>query len=293
MPNTNTKVTDGNFAVASASAPFTRNRPFEGDANSYEYEEEYTQLMTAWTALPIGFPKSFDGHGCVLFEETPMQHIGCGVGKWLRKFCRTPNRQVLWESFNWRRPGLSPDVSPFKIGILGTPVNSGHTTIITTKTDHNLKAGDNVTVAYNVKFSSNSAETTRYVTLKVIDKPSASKLTVPIITERVSFWHHINAAGGRTPETVTRTSKVEVDFFMTQVPGSLYKTVEEIPIFDQFAIYNVDLDQIDSISATTDPNLTTYKGYIANKTWLTAESSIITPWHRPIYQRATRFVLAE
>lgn len=287
---------DGDFNTAQPNGAKRWLLPFssDGDNTRYLYEQEYIQKIDKFKpgTLSSKSPDT-DSPGFFLVEETPVDPIGGGLGKWKRIYAREPNNRTQWESFAWRRPGLSPDISPFNIAISGTPTHSGGRTTITTISDHGLQVDDGVIIAYNIKFNADTAETTRQVFRKVLNVTTRTTFQVDLISEKVTTWHSIRETGGRLPTTVVVTSRVELAYFHVGGIGAQYTSPEKIPILNPESIVNSLQEDTDTYSPTTTPTLAEYLVHVRDQEWIVAEASIIRRWMGNIYERATRFVMAQ
>lgn len=120
---------------------------------------------------------------------------------------------------------------------------------------------------------------------------------------------------GRSPFTDEPTSRVQLDFFLigNVSHGASYATPFDVPRFPKqnFAwAYSVASGFTDAGTVTifdgylantnanillfaSNPNLSTYQGWVAGGTELEAASSTIEQWAGPIWMRTRRFVKAQ
>lgn len=287
---------DGDFDSAQPHGDKTWRMPFSGDGVNfrYVYDQEYWQKIDKFKPLALSTASpDTDSPGFFLVQESDIQPIAGGIGRWVRTYARVPHNRQIWESYAWHQPGLSPDVSPFNIAISGTPTNASGKTTITTQAVHGLQVDDGVIIRYNVKFNAETAEVTRAIFRKVLSVPTANSFTVDIITERATAWHNIAETGGRSPTTRVVTSRVELDYFHCAGVGAQYPSPEKIPLLEPENIVNAAKEDTDTYSPTTTPTLDEYLARVNKQEWIIAEPSILRRWMGNIYERATRFVRAE
>jgi hypothetical protein len=293
---------DGTHTVAAADGPVVFTRPFDNDAGAYLLSQSFRQFYQNYISLALNtVHPTYTNY--YLVQETPLVGLGNGLVQWNRVYAQVPASRNVFESYSYRRPGLGQG------GILNTPINitnvittTGVTTI-TTASVHGLSIGNTVAIAYQTQVVS-AFEQGFIIYRPVLSTPTTSTFTVTGVGDGTLVnprFLTIQKSGGsapfgRPPNTVRVVkSKIQLDYYLPGItPGITYET--DIPIISPTVITDVAGFETDTYVdgfEPTSPTQTAYSLLVTANTYVVVEASILRLWKGNIFERATRYVIAQ
>lgn len=298
-------IIDGDLTKPTPVSPKRWERSFDDDPNFYVYEQDFQQLARLFQVAKdypfevvsaIGqkgkvSPFTNALHRCV--AEGPLVSIGGGVIQWTRTYARTPATRNVWESYNWKAPGIATagESELLVINAASSSQGGAVTTIVTTAV-HGLTTGDYVSITYNAVVSAGVVQRSQ---LRVVTVTNTTTFTVAKILDDIETvggvlsWRNVQRGITRVPLLHTVQSKSEVKYYA--VGENTIKGPEDIPIIETDTILDSDGAETDTYSPTTLPTAATYRASTGK--WIVAENSIVRVWKGNIYERSTRYVRAK
>lgn len=300
----NHAIIDGDFTKPTPASPKRWERSFDDDARYYVYTQTFQQLEKHFVPA-VDYPpevvsaigqagkvQPIDNtvHRCV--AEGTLNSIGAGIVSWERTYARTPLSRYVWESYNWKVPGLATAVNAGLFTINATTsTQGGSVTTIKTTSAHGASVNDWVSVTYYANVGAVSVH--RSVLKQIVTVPTTTSFTIAKITDEIYVdpatlllsWKLVQVGVTRVPSLRTVTSKTVNEYFSV---GGNISSPDDVTILLKEQIVGSDGVETDTYSPTTVPTAATYRGQIGQ--WRVAEDSILRQWKGPIYERSTRYV---
>ncbi len=137
---------DGDFTIEKAWGAKRITFPFDGDSTSFYTEQDFTQDLSSFAALPLN-TQDPDDPLSFLVAESPLQDMGGNVVRWTRTFARVPESRNEFETFAYTFPGYwatltSKFVTPWGVEltaafpILDKPGRAPQTRAVTSRMRH-------------------------------------------------------------------------------------------------------------------------------------------------------------
>jgi hypothetical protein len=293
---------DGDYTKPTPASPKRWERSFEDDPRFYVYTQTFNQqekyFVPAIDYPPevvsaigqVGKVPPIDNtvHRCV--GEGNLTSIGAGIVSWDRTYARTPNTRFVWESYNWKVPGIATAVNEglFSINALTSTQGPTVTTIKTTAA-HGASVNDWVSITYYGV--ANAVTFHRSVLKKVVTVADTTTFTIAKITDDILVesgllaWKLVQVGATRVPSLRTVTSKTVNEYFTV---GDLVSTPDNVIILMKEQAIGSDGVETDTYSPLTTPTAAQFRATIGQ--WRVAEDSILRQWKGPIYERSTRYV---
>lgn len=302
----NTSIIDGDLTKPVPVGPKRWERSFEDDPAYYVYQQDFMQFEKFFQPADNYPPEVVSAigqkgkvppinnirHRCV--EEGPLTPMGAGIVKWTRTYAECPLPRDVWESYNWKMPGIATAGTSSLLVINAAASSQGGTvTTIVTTTNHGLAVNDYVSISYNAVIAAGFIQQSQL--RKVLTQNGTNTFTVAKILDQIQVsggveqWRNVAVGLTRVPILHTVASKTKVEYF--EVGGSAFKDPENIPIIETETILDSTGAETDTYSPTTVPTAAAYRALTG--TWIVAENSIIRRWKGPIYERVTRHVRAK
>jgi hypothetical protein len=283
---------DGDFTVPVAVSPIRRAPAFAGEKAFYILEQDFFQYFEDFAPLNLHTEHPLET-GYFLVEETPLQDVGNGLAKWTRRYSAVPAAHTIFESHAFTFPGLTPGgiYTPKTLEPNGTLASGEHT--LTTLAAHGYSVNDEVFIRvaspYLVDDVASSIFSVFYQAFRVITAvPSSTTFKVAALPgTQPQFIYVVKASTGRKPLTKTVMSKIVFDYHVVEAP----EDVDLITILKPTEIIDGGGLITDTYGFETFPSQATYIGDVGE--WIVAENSVVRPWLGRIYERATRYVIAE
>lgn len=283
--------TDGNWTVATIDGPRRWLRPFPDDFSQYVFEQDYVQSEDDFipTALDTPSPDYSDAY---LVGEGVLNALGGGMVKWTRTYARIPASRQQYESYSWLVPGIGSGAIFPPQGITGNASGAGVTTL-TASASPGISVGDNLSVYYTFTDSSTGISYGRFVIRQALTGTSGTTVVVDLISEpggTISYQSLKKIEPGRAPEALEVGSQLQIDYFLPGVSPAI-TTALDIPIFSPLEIYDGDGVKTNSFTAATAPTITQWRALTGTPQCVVA--SVIRRWMGNIYERTTRYCLAQ
>lgn len=284
---------DGDFTEASPVSVKRKTYPFEGDTDSFYFEQDFVQTFEDFERLPLDVADD-EIENAYLVDETPLQELGIGIGRWTRTYSTIPNSRIEQESFAYEVPGILPDPIVF-VHVISSgvqPFASPYTRITIGTPNFDIAVGDLVIINYTVVTTSPSTVFQRSITRQVrAINSGAGTFDVDLISDIEDPIYNVtyrfnNARGGMTR---TVPSFVHYDYYLPGVSAGI-TTPADIPIIQAASIVDQNGDKTDKYSTLTTPTLAAYRLAVAAGTLIVAEASVVKRWKGNIYERVTRYV---
>lgn len=284
---------DGDFTVAEATSPRRKTFPFEGDIDSFWFEQDFVQTFADFTRLPLDVADEEIEHA-YLVEETPLQELGIGIGRWTRVYSTIPNSRVEQETFAYTVPGIAPDPFVFIHVISANSTVGSYTRLTIGAPNFDLAVGDPVIINYTALTTTPSTMVFhRSVTRQVrAINSGAGTFDVDLITDVGTITYNIayKSEKARRPLVKVVPSFLHFDYYLPGVSAGI-TTPADIPILQAAEIVLPTGDRTDSYSSITTPTLTAYRAAVVAQTQIVVEPSVIKRWRGNIYERVTRYVV--
>lgn len=285
---------DGPSSTARVNGPKRYLLPIENvRANLDVFQQDYVQLKADFDSVPLGTPNP-DEPGYYLTSETAPMDLGGGVLQWTRTYAKIPSIRDVYESYGWLVPGIGSEAVYSDVSISSASITGGSHTIIT-GTSSTATVGDSVSISYTFRDSTTGTEYGRRTQRACIAGTSGTTIVVNAITEpggTIAFQTLRKIEPGRAPETLEVTSLVSVDYWLPGVsPGVV--NPRDIPVIQAYEIYDGDGRKTNSHESDSTPTVAQWRTAVANRDWICVVTSIIRPWLGPIYERRTRYCIAQ
>ena len=292
-------IRDGNFSTALAvSKPFFRY-PFPQN-DSRVMTQEFEIDADEYSRLPISDPHP-DFVNMYLVAER-MQSVNFGnILRFEREYSEIPQSRSEYESFANRFAGLSVgDAEPQSYSVASQSAGNPSDTI-TAATGFEAEVGDALAIEWEYD---NGFITYGGTVQRVAVSVSGATVSFPFF--RFEYWSGgqtiavvptyqrvTNISGaGRDPFTKVVQSEIKYDYYLPGVSAGI-AIHSDIPIITTETILTNEGSKTDSYSPQTFPTRESYENRIAAGTLIVAESSTARRWRGEIYERATRYVVAE
>ena len=301
----NHAIIDGDFTKPTPASPKLWERSFDDDPRFYVYTQTFQQ-QEKYFVPAVDYPpevvsaigqagkvQPIDNtvHRCV--AEGTLNSIGAGIVSWERTYARTPLSRYVWESYNWKVPGLATSVNSGLFSInAATSTQVGSVTTIQTTAAHGAVANDWVSVTYYANVGAVSFH--RSVLKKVLTVPTTTSFTIAKITDEIYIdpttlylsWKLVQVGVTRVPTLRTVTSRTVNEYFSV---GGNISSPDDVPLLIKESIIGSDGVETDTYSGDTTPmTAAIYRSQIGQ--WRVVEDSILRQWKGPIYERSTRYV---
>jgi hypothetical protein len=285
------RILDGTFSLESNDGPLVFEQPFEGDVTSLIARQRVWRDSTFYVKrlLNAAHPTWTTFY---LVEETNPVHIGGGIFQYDRIWANIPASRTESETYPALLPGISQQSSGSPVNIAS--VSTFGTFRIGTVSPHGFIQHDPVSVLYAVFDATVGLNVNKQVERTVLAVPSSTTMDVAAITEPSTItWQSVwPRSAGRGPITRVVNSWVQFDYFLPGVSAGIAK-VDDIAIFNKPLILGEDGNETDTYGTDTKPTAAQYRAQIAAKALVVAEPSSTRRWRGNIYERSTRFILAQ
>jgi len=290
---------DGTFTTPVADGPKRFYAPFlsEGDTTTRAFKQEYLQRMDSWTPATFMETEIVDGFVFYMVEETPTQHIGAGMVRFVREYAMLPIARTTPRQMSFTFRGLSSDQTYPQVVINSNSLSGGTHTFICAA-NPSVSVGDRVLIRaiqtqYSAGIQTNfmtrrtaaagTSGTTVVVDLPVLPPPGNNTLTYTFLQK---------VEDGRDPRTNAVTAFVEYAYFIPNVSPQI-KKVTDIPIKEPELIIDATGKETMTYTDTTVPDRASYLSKVAGGEKIVAEHTRIVRWKGDIFEASTPFVIAE
>lgn len=285
---------DGVSSTPRVRGPKRYLQPIENvRANLDVFQQDYLQLEADFDPLPLASPHP-DMAGYYLTSETNPTNQGGGILQFTRTYARIPGIRDVYESYGWLVPGIGSEAVYADVNISSASISGGSHSIITA-TSSTATVGDSVSIAYTFRDAITGTQYGRRTQRACLAGTSGTTIVVDIVTEpggSITFQTLRKVEPGRAPETLEVTSLVSVDYWLPGVSAGIVNP-RDIPIIEAYEIYDGDGRKSNTHEADSTPTVAQWRTSVANRDWICVVRSIIRPWLGPIYERRTRFCIAQ
>lgn len=288
-----------------------------GDYTTFAIERDYHVRMSLYQPLALDTPDDEFGT-CFLVEETQPEILGGEVAKFTRTFSQIPAPLNIWEPYLYEFPGIggSSPVPVTATANLPLAAETGQV-VFDTESPSSFSVGMLVQVKYRYRtFFRDTAgeERSEYVavaygrvtavsdsSVQAVFSGNFSALQGPLGTQidpnrniPVTTPFEITLLGGfanRLPISKLVNSRKSFEYFLSPTPA-------QIQMFQAFevrlssgVIITQDFDGY--LSTSTTPTFEEYNEMMQKGTEICPDNSVLRKWWGNIYERCTRFVVAE
>ena len=269
--------TDGDFTVATPVGIPVFSSPIPTLSDEFVLVQDFVQLRAnvGEPALGTAHPSSGqtpDYSNYMLVKEGPKQDMGGGLVKWSRTYARIPFSWDSWESYSYTYPGSSPYGAISSMGIGRFPLTLP--VVARVRHDYFAVAGSAGTSTYS------SAGSIPYIRATAF----CAQWTVSEGTAAGSYggWDY-------------RTQYLSDDYSFYTTVGNLMPSIPSASTYESM-IHDAQVNGWNS-TITVEVLTTAVPPQIdGSSVWggqLVAEDSRLTQWLGPIFERQTRYVLAQ
>lgn len=293
------RIFDGDFTVPVADGPKHFYSPFlsEGDTTTRAFRQEYLQRLDSWKPAAFMETVIHDGDVFYLVEETPTQHIGAGMVRFVREFAMLPISRTTPRQMSYTFRGLGSDQVYPQVAINSNSISAGVHTFIAAS-NPSISVGDRLIIrgwqtqhvagiqtqfATRRTAAAGTSGTTVVTDLPVLPPPGNNSLTFTFLQK---------VEDGRDPRTNAVTAFVEYAYYIPGVSPQI-DNVAEIPIKEPELIIDATGKETLTYTDTTVPNRASYLALVAAGSKIVAEHTRIVRWKGDIFEASTPFVIAE
>jgi len=285
FPNTN-------GTAATVNGPPVWDRPFPDLTDELVVKQNYIQQASTFTPLALDTPHP-DYPDMYLVDEGPREDAG-GFYKWQRTYARIPPARTVMEGYAWYVPGIGSGAVYAAQPITGATNSTGVTTI-TASSSPTISVGDQCSVRYNFTDSITGTVYGRQVLRTALTGTSGTTVKVGLISEAggtLAFTYVQKVEPGRPVESLEVASQLQMDYWLPGVSTDV-TTAFDIPLIRCLEIYDGTGTKVQSFTASTSPSLADWRAHIAARDKICVVSSVPSRWMGNIYQRATRYCVAQ
>jgi len=300
-------VVDGDLTELSLVGKPRRTYPLPADTSVYLQEEDYMIFIEYYTPLSPAAPHPTVA-GLFWIRDTPISDIGNGVGRFTRIYAKIPgfNENGIspgyvysdYESYTFQVPGITSTQELYLLNYAASYYVTGGNHVITSTAPHDIDGADqSVTIHYSVVDPINGFTYYRSQTKMSLAGTAGSTLVVSQIKDInvVRIISFQRAASNQEPRNQTVMSRVDRDYWLAGSNG--INTMDDIPIIEEFFVTDLSsgnrTEYLSSGTPGSNPGLAEYRGWVEEKRWIVAESSVVRRWlESEIYERSTRYVRA-
>ena len=283
---------NNNGAAATINGPETWERPFKDVTQELVVRQKYIQQTGTYTPLALDTPHPLypDAY---LVDEGPREGVG-GFYKWERTYARIPPARTMSEGYAWYIPGIGSGAVYAAQSISATS-NSALVTTITAASDPTISVGDQCSVSYNFIDGITGTVYGRVVLRTALTGTSGTTVKVGLVSEAggtMVFTFVKKVEPGRVPESLEVASQIQLDYWLPGVSAGVPDAFS-IPLIRCLEIYDGAGTKVQSFTSSTTPTLAQWRSQIAAKSKVCVVSSVVRRWMGNIYERATRYCIAQ
>ena len=293
------QIVDGNFETARAVTQPFFSYPFEQN-DSAMLSQEFEILATEYQRTPISAPHP-DFPQMFLVSEETLNINFANILRFRRTYAEIPQSRSEWESYANRFAGLSsgndqPEQFQVVAQSAGRPYDA-------------VTAAAGFTAAVNDRLAIGWEYDTGVATFRGIINRVAAAVALPDVqfpSYRFEYWSGGQTISvvptfttitnisnsGRDPFTKVVQSEVKYDYFLPGVSAGI-TSHSDIPIVTTTEILDTTGYKTESYAPDSVPTRQDYEDQIRGQFMIVAESSTARRWKGEIFERATRYVLAE
>ena len=287
-----TDLPNSGATIATVAGPRSWERPFDDLTDELVLTQGYIQTVADFTPTALDTPHP-DIPDAYLVAESPRENIG-GFYKWTRTYARIPPNRQVFESYSWLVPGINLGAVYASQSISSSTSSAGATTLITSGASGAV-VGDQVSISYTFTDSATGTQYGRTVIRTTLAGTSGTTIVVSLISEpggTITYNTLKKIEPGRPAEAVEVASSLQLDYFLPGVsPG--VSTPFDIPRIAALEIYDGDGVKVNSFTSATSPTLASWRASVAARSQVCVVSSVIRRWRGNIYERSTRYCIAQ
>ncbi len=287
-----TDLPNSGATIATIAGPRSWERPFDDLTADLVLTEPYIQTVEDFVPLALDTPHD-ELPDAYLVAESPRENIG-GLYKWTRTYARIPPSRQTFESYSWLVPGIGSGAIYSAQNISSATNASGVTTLVTSGSS-GVAVGDQASISYTFTDTATGTSYGRTVIRTALAGTSGTTIKVSLISEpggTITYQTLKKVEPGRPAEAVEVASSIQLDYFLPGVSPSV-ATPFDIPRISALEIYDGDGVKVNSVSASTSPTLAAWRALVAARTQVCVVASVIRRWQGNIYERATRYCVAQ
>jgi hypothetical protein len=230
-----------------------------------------------------------------LVDEGPRDgNSAPGFYKWTRTYARIPPSRQVFGSYSWLVPGISTGAVFSPQNITGSSDAAGVTTI-TAASSPSISVGDSCSISYTFTDSATGTQYGRNVLRTALTGTSGATIKVALISEpggTITYITIKKVQPGRPAEALEVNSMAQLDYFLPGVSAGV-ATPFDIPRISALEIYDGDGLKVNVFTASTVPTITEWRASIAARENICVVSSVVRRWKGNIYERETRYCIAQ
>lgn len=288
----------GDFTTPVAVTPRRWEWPFPGDNDTVIYKQDFVVRFDRYARTPWDSP-SPSRPDMYLTEETPLQVIGAGIGRFTRTYSMVPQPRFAGtgsdevQPFVATAPGIGYTDPLTYAYYIDSATHTATTTVLTiTGGTHAFVENDWVGVSYWVRDPVTGLSFPRQAA-RLVQSVTTGTVTVERIRDGYPFysWHQIyKNLANREPFQVVVPSWLARDYFLPGVTPGI-STPADIPILQPTPIIDQSTgNRTDTITDQTNPSLDDYFESLSTGSLQIAEPSELQRWHGNIWERRTRYI---
>ena len=290
-------ITDGDFTTASAVSGKRFSTAFPGVVALNVLEQDFWINIANFSAVALNTAHAAPYATYYLVEETAPQLVSHIIRQWTRIYAEIPAARSEYESYSAQFPGYDLDSIGILFDLVATFTTTAGVSTITSTAAHGVVANDTILIGYILLSQSSGSpafdiQQRKEVARKVIAAPTTTTLTVKQIDDVGTMRLTRAMKRGLPRESFSESvmSRVDFAYYLPGVSGGI-TTVDDITIIEPVRILNNYGARTDKYSDLTDPLRSAYEATIGD--WVVAEPSTVRRWKGNIYERATRYVIAQ
>jgi hypothetical protein len=289
---------DGTFSTAQSVSQKIFTHPFPQNGSRI-LRQDFEINADDYSRTPIS--RQHPEHpGFYLVDERTNGVNWAGILTFTSEWAEIPESRTEWESYSTRFAGMVADVStPTSNAVSGSTYGATNDTV--TAAGFSGSALDQVAVEWTYAIG---AVTYGGTILRSLVSGGSGSATFAKF--RFQYWSGgqtltVNPTytsitlvgdGGREPFTKVVQSAVQYDYFLPGVSSNI-TTHEDIPLVHPSIIIDNTGQRTESYSDTTVPSKASYQSLVSAGALVCVEASTARRWKGEIFERATRYVVAE
>lgn len=291
MPNHIDLPNDG-ASIATVNGPKQWDAPFPDLTDELVFTQQYIQDASSFVPLALDTPHT-DIHDAYLVEEGPREDVG-GFYKWSRTYAKIPPSRTAFESYSWTVPGIESGAI-YAAQSISSAASAAGVTTITASSSPSISEDDQCNIRYTFTDAVTGTQYGRSVNRIALAGTSGTTIVVSLISEPggTIAWQSIKKVEpGRAAEALEVGSIVQLDYYLPGVTLGVASPFD-IPIVEALEIYDGDGIKTDTFTPSTTPALSDWRAQIAAKDRVCVVRSVVRRWMGNIYERATRYCVAQ
>lgn len=306
LPGGGTAYADGDYSTASEIFPSPLiTYPIEQDQSAYEVRRRYLIRRSSYSPEALNTADA-TYTTAYLVAETPVGNPGADLLEFERVYATIPQPRDEYEGYVYEYPASTPTVSTLTWESMGVSSYCAVTGQLVFTGLSSATIGDRISYAYSIAYdiltagssynSSYSYTRTGSALMYAASTITVSRIITTGTLANVSLTNLRGAVGntrGRRSTLIKAVaSRIAVDYWLPGVTASI-TTPADIDLQTAFRVLSSQGEPTTTVGANTNPSATEYQTLVDNGEELVAEDTQLTRYRGNIYERRTRFVVAQ